>query len=200
MEESQLGTKINESRKRGCSQSVLLDHHQGGMTLIELMVVVAIIGVLATIAMVSYTKSTNKAKISTEVAAMFAELKIRQEAYQVENGSYLSTGTSETDVWPGAPTGTTAPMEIYPLPNLWKALRFQSDKSAVLCSYVSISGSPGDASPVGSVASTDFSYVPPNNNWYYILAECDANNDPTINSYYFARSDREGIAKFQEGK
>lgn len=180
--------------------ALLESRNQKGMTLIELMIVVAIIGVLATMAIVSYTKSTNKAKISTEVAAIFAEIKIRQEAFNVEAGEYMSTGTGETDVWPGAPTGTSAPMAFLPLPATWAALRFASDKSAVYCSYVSIAGDAGDSANVGTIAYTDFSFSPPNNNWYYILAECDANNDPTENSFYFARSDREGIAKFQEGK
>lgn len=195
-----LEQKQSNTKARFVPDAGAPEHGQAGMTLIELMIVVAIIGVLATLAVVSYTKSSNKAKISTEVAAVFAEIKIRQEAYNVEVGEYLSTGATEADFWPDAPSGTSVVNPFLPLPAEWTALRFASDKSGVYCSYVSMAGEPGDTANVGTVASSDFSYVPPNSNWYYILAECDGDNDPTLNAFYFSRSDREGIVKVNEGR
>ena len=193
------GLKSLEKNQR--SRDLVSTHEsEFGMTLIELMIVVAIIGVLATVAVITYTKSSNKAKFSTEVAAVFAEFKIRQEAYNVEAGEYLSSGANEDDAWPADPSGTSVTNSIAPLPDLWRTMRFQSDKTGLYCSYVSMAGDPGDTANVGTVASTDFAYAPPNSNWYYILAECDADNDATLNSFYFSRSDREGIVKVNEGK
>lgn len=61
--------------------------NERGFTLIELAIVMAIIGVLATIAIAQYTKHTNEAR---NVLAL-TELRIAmdaEEAYYVDNGAY----------------------------------------------------------------------------------------------------------------
>jgi hypothetical protein len=40
----------------------------------------------------------------------------------------------------------------------------------------------------------------PDTNWYYLLAECDTDGDPAVNSFYFARFDNEGIAVRNKGR
>jgi type IV pilus assembly protein PilA len=77
-------------------------HRSDGFTLIEMMFVVAVIGILAAVAVVAYTKSMNKAR-SSEIPQMFGELKSREEAFKAEFGAYLpacsnvmsSTGVSD---------------------------------------------------------------------------------------------------------
>lgn len=177
---------------------------QNGLTLIELMIVVAIVGILAGLAMYMFGGQSDRAKVTTEVAAMFAEFKVRQEQYHLENGAYLSTGASETDTWPPAPSGPSTPTELRPMPAGWTNLRMNPDKSAVYCSYVSIAGTtdPSSGTPTpspGSIASSDFGYTPPVGNWYYLVAECDMDDDASVNAIYFARSDREGLLKLNEG-
>ena len=72
-----------------------------GFTLVELMIVVAIITVLAVVAGGSYRKYTNAAR-KTEVVAMFSEIKAKEESYRAEFSSYASStgGASENDLWP----------------------------------------------------------------------------------------------------
>jgi prepilin-type N-terminal cleavage/methylation domain-containing protein len=159
-----------------------------GLTLIELLIVVAIIGILATVAVFMYTKITRKAK-SSEVPAMLAEFRLREEQYAVENGVYLSTGTSETDTWPTAPGGPDTPTSIGTLPDEWKSLRMNPDYKALYCAYVVQAGPGGDDANIGAKAGEFGMTDAPATNWFYALAKCDFDSNPATFSYYFVRSD-----------
>ena len=74
----------------------------GGFTLVELMVVVAIIGTLAAVASVSYSRYIKRAR-SAEVPRMFGEFMAKEKAFQAEFGRFLSTGNEGT-YWPTAMT------------------------------------------------------------------------------------------------
>lgn len=96
---------------------------QGGFTLIELMITVAIIGILAAIAYPSYTAHVEKSRRADAKVAL-NELVQRQESYFLRNFSYASTlaqlgyaGTDSPDghytlaiasVTPSACAGTNA--------------------------------------------------------------------------------------------
>ncbi|SFQ05717.1 type IV pilus assembly protein PilA [Nitrosomonas cryotolerans] len=66
-----------------------MQHAQKGFTLIELMIVVAIIGVLAAIAVPAYQTYTNKAKFS-EVVSAAAPYKLAVELCFQEQGTLLA--------------------------------------------------------------------------------------------------------------
>jgi type IV pilus assembly protein PilE len=61
-----------------------------GMTLIELMVVVIIIGVLATLIFPSFEQQISAARRGDGITQLL-RLKIQQEAYRIENISYAKT-------------------------------------------------------------------------------------------------------------
>ena len=63
-----------------------------GFTLIEVMIVVAIVGILAAIALPSYSEHTRRAKI-TEATSQLADLRVRMEQYFMDNRTYQGTGT-----------------------------------------------------------------------------------------------------------
>jgi len=68
-----------------------------GFTLIELMITVAIVAILASVALPSYTSYVQRGKI-TEATSTLSELRLRAEKYFADNRSYQ----------PSPPSGTTA--------------------------------------------------------------------------------------------
>ena len=65
---------------------------QKGFTLIELMIVVAIIGILAAVALPAYQDYTARAKMSEVILAASACRTSVTETYQTNNGASLPTG------------------------------------------------------------------------------------------------------------
>ncbi len=167
-----------------------------GFTLVELMVAVAIIGVLAAVAIPQFTRTTRKAK-GAEVNAVFAELRQRQEEYHLANGVYFSTGTGETDIYPAAP-GRTAQVATTP-PASWTSLKVRLTNEKLFCGYVVIAGAAGNATGLGTKAA-EFGLVnAPTTDWYYLLAHCDLDGSATRDSYYFSWSGDTAVKKQNEG-
>ena len=160
------------------------------------MIVVAIVAVLAAIALPSFTSESRKSKGDSEVSAFFAELRVREEQYQVENGKFLSTGSGESNTFPATPSASAQVLGT--LPATWQSLRVRTPESSARCGYVVIAGTKTD--PAGSIASTTFSYTPPTKNWFYVLAHCDLDNNPALDSYYFISNDSSTIQKSNWGK
>jgi type IV pilus assembly protein PilA len=81
--------------------------NQKGFTLIELMIVVAIIGILAAVAIPQYQQYTNKAKQS-EAKLMLSAIYTSEQTFNTENGQYTGclTGAGFT---PEGYSGTTHP-------------------------------------------------------------------------------------------
>lgn len=169
---------------------------QSGFTLIEVVITVAIVAVLAAIALPSFTSQSRKAKGDSEVASFFAELRTREEQYAVENGRFLSTGSSESAMFPTTPAA--AGQTLGTLPATWQSLKIRTPEDKARCSYVVISGLKGDAA--GAIATTSFAYTPPAKNWFYVLARCDLDNDSSVDSYYFISNDAATIQKTNYGR
>jgi prepilin-type N-terminal cleavage/methylation domain-containing protein len=70
-----------------------------GFTLIELMVVVVILGILAAVAVVGFTKYIRSARKSQVVSDLSA-ITLRQKTFMAVTGHYASSTVAETDVYP----------------------------------------------------------------------------------------------------
>src|SRR3954447_16153781 len=65
-----------------------------GFTLVELMIVVAIISVLAVVAGTAYRRYMDSAR-TTEAYAMLGEIRTKEEAYRAEQSQYAATAPDE---------------------------------------------------------------------------------------------------------
>ena len=153
---------------------------EAGFTMIEIMVVVAMISVLAAIALPSFLREGRRAKADTEVSPMFAELAIREEQRKMETGAYLAAAAcpatpSKTPQAIASCTATGAP---------WNTLHVNPPVSRLRCSYQIVTGLAGDSvtNPAG------FTFSAPPMAWFYILATCDIDGSSAVNSTFFTSS------------
>jgi prepilin-type N-terminal cleavage/methylation domain-containing protein len=159
-----------------------------GFTLVELMITVAIVGVLAVLATVGYARWTRTAKTG-EATSMIAAIKGAQESYRAEALRYLdvskgdlnatfptSAPTDQKAAWdPKACKGTT-------VCDNFAILNVQAD-SAVYYRYSSIAGAPD-----GAVRTIDGHTFPAANDpWYVVKAKGNLNNDSKF-GYFWSSS------------
>jgi type II secretory pathway pseudopilin PulG len=160
------------------------------------MMVVALIAVLAAIAIPNFVSQTAKTKGEAEVNAMFAELRMAEERYRAENGTYLATTTAETTLYPATPSPNERDL-LASLPAQWQALKYRGAERA-RCSYGVIIG-PGGGGTIGSRAAA-FGFTTPTVDWYYILAHCDLDNNTSVDAYYFTDSNNPAVRKQNPGR
>ena len=157
----------------------------GGFTLVELMVVVALIAVLAMIVVPSFFGEASAVKADSEVAAIFAEMRIRQENYKTENGVYLATGVDESDTFPATPGPQEQAFQGI-LPQEWLDLRFMPPQPNVRCGYVARAGAAGAAT--GAAAQAFGMAANPAVTWYYVIARCNLDGSSARDGLYFTSS------------
>jgi prepilin-type N-terminal cleavage/methylation domain-containing protein len=160
-------------------------HHrdaQRGFTVVELMIVVAIIAVLAAVVVPTFMKESTRGRNKSEISPMFAELGTREEQYKQENGSYLpapacptAASNSGTDMTAAA-CSTTAGQP-------WVSMRVSPSETTLHCSYVIATGLAG-ISPAADTAwpsawSSAHAVPSPGTTlatgWYFVHATCPEN-------------------------
>ncbi|MBX3250824.1 MAG: prepilin-type N-terminal cleavage/methylation domain-containing protein [Myxococcales bacterium] len=136
---------------------------EAGFTLMELMIVVAIVGILAAIAIPTFTAYVQKSR-TTEATTFLAEIKQRQEAYRAEFNQYADVMNPQPSTIPrgGQQIGWD------PTQAEWQqlgaaadnAVRFQYDTFAGLPSQAVSGGLAGCGGGAGTgVDNTEFWFV-----------------------------------------
>ena len=173
-----------------------------GFTLIEMMIVVAIIGVLATVAAVSYRKYLDAAR-TTEAYGMLGEIRNREEAYRAEFSSYISTtlnNQSETVLFPAVDSGTCyggsgsySGKEPCPkaantqtgaiLPNGWSGMGINAGRNTLQCGYTAIANT-ANTPVTGTLGAGFLGTANQPTTWWYAIAVCDNDGNTATNATF----------------
>lgn len=153
-----------------------------GMTIVELMIVVVIIGILAAISVVSYRRYIGRARMS-EATAMLAEFAAKEQLYFLDAGAFLSasrdTGSAVTEssnlFYPSDPNAyfdsARGPVALGTLPVSWRSLGIKPRWQQLYCTYLTLAGGAGVA-PAGTFGATLWGSTP-NVPWFYSMAACN---------------------------
>jgi prepilin-type N-terminal cleavage/methylation domain-containing protein len=177
-----------------------------GYTLVELLVVVAIIGILAALGIAGFQRYVKSAATS-EATAVIQGIRVAEENYKAEalmylgcscgggapTGCLLPNGGSLTNIFPhngGAPSDKKWGWGAYathPDGPCWRMLNVQTD-GPVLFGYAVVAGAAGTpvAPPGLAIADPGFP-SPPADPWYVIQATGNQDVNST-NSYFIATS------------
>lgn len=165
-----------------------------GFTLIEMMIVVAVIAILATVVVPTFFRDSNKTKSITEVTPMFAEIANKLEQYKSETGKYVNATTLQNDtpvVCPSAPNshGVAAATTCATTGTAWADLRVAPPQTNIRCSYEIQVGDVAD--PYQGTVPAGINFTPPaTTGWWSLLATCDGDGQGTssTNGKFFMSS------------
>jgi type IV pilus assembly protein PilA len=166
---------------------------QAGFTLLEVMIVVAVIGILAAIVVPSWSRESRKSKGDSEIVAMFAELATKQEQYKIDNGVYLAAPAC-----PSAPSsgGVDFNATCVTSGSAWATLRVSAPESRSRCTYQVAAGAAGTTltPPSGFTVANQ-----PVGAWYYVIGTCDLDGSGGTSSTFFQSSTDTTIQKLNFG-
>lgn len=159
---------------------------QSGMTLMELMIVVVIIGVLAGISVFAYSAFIRRSRAS-EATTMLASIANREDSYRAEFGRFASAGSSSppstslglSNAWPTTPPGPTrVPFVTTSMPVEWNQLGFRPT-GAVRYRFVAVAGTAATTPPGESGWATN----PNRDLWYITEAYGDLDGDSRYSTF-----------------
>ena len=168
---------IEASRVRG----------QRGFTIIELMIVVVVLAVLAVVVIPQFFTQASKVKSKSEVAAVFAEISIKEEQYKVDNGVYSNIAECPTTTTTAGVSMSTCMSDAD-----WIAVRMNPAMEILRCKYQVWAD--GGVAPAGFVFT-----APGTTSYYFAVATCDGDGDGANYATFFMSSINSQIQAQNEG-
>jgi prepilin-type N-terminal cleavage/methylation domain-containing protein len=173
-----------------------------GFTLIELMIVVAIIGVLAVVAGTAYRKYMDSGR-TAEAMSMLGEIRAKEEAYRAEFSAYTSWGSGSEASSSSLPTvdsqacaasGGKEPCgKAVPTTNTyWTALGINPGRANLQCGYITNSGAIG-STVSGAIGQGFLGAAAQLAPWWYAIAICDNDGSATTNATFSTASNTMGV-------
>jgi type IV pilus assembly protein PilA len=179
-----------------------------GFTLIEMMIVVVIVGVLATLAVVGYRRIVQSSHVS-EATGMVQNIRVAQEAYKSETQQYANVSDTPVDWYPQGATGPsygnqwgwlgghcTCPNGI-----AWSDLPLHVD-GPVLFGYATKAG-PSTSQPPASITFKNSSVTLQQNittDWYVVSAGGDLDTDTGTGTLVVGASWTNQLSVINEGQ
>jgi len=191
-----------------------------GFTLVELMIVVVILGILATLATVGFKKYVGRAR-SVEAVAVLAEMGSKEQLYKLEFANFIPLRADNNLALPSPDEASAA---FYPMaagssalesartaisiadstkwPTAWQNVGLRPRDSQLYCTYLTNAGAAGaDTTGLkyGSVLIGTNNVAP----WFYSLAACNlsgATGYPDDVSIFALSSVGSSLRVFNEGK
>jgi type II secretory pathway pseudopilin PulG len=161
------------------------------------MIVVVILGILATLAMVGYRRYVGRARAS-EAVAMLAEISSKEQLYFLEFAQYLplvnsaaitppaASGVAVTETagqfYPSDPSVTTfdsvrTATQLGALPLSWTYAAIRPKDRVLYCTYFAGAGAAGSLPPVSpAVGAGLLGAAAIGQPWYYVLGACNLNS------------------------
>ena len=165
--------------------------NERGFTLVELMVVIAIVAVLALVVVPQFMGEGRKVKSSTEVSPMFAELSNKEQQYKAENAVFYTAAACPTTPNKSEQDITSCLASGQP----WATLRVQPHSMKLRCSYQIEIGSaatnPTAQITVVTGSPTFVRNIPTSQaeSWFFIVAKCDGDGDGRYAQFFTASWD-----------
>jgi prepilin-type N-terminal cleavage/methylation domain-containing protein len=190
-----------------------------GFTLIELMIVVAIVGVLAVIAGTAYRKYADKAR-GSEVYAVFGEIRAKEEAFRAENSIFCTTqatalagcaGGNEDTFFPALLSTGEPKAKSITSGTAWgwgqsggTGLNLAPGKTQLYCGYNTVAGIANNWGTAGtrgkSLWTVGGTATPATTPWFYMSAACDNDGNSSVNQTYTSGSNTTSVVVTNEGR
>jgi type IV pilus assembly protein PilA len=181
---------------RGCERA---------FTLIEMMIVVVIVGVLASLAVVGYRKIIQSSHVS-EATNTVQSIRVAQEAYHAETQQYADISNDLTNSWypQAAPVGSvvtawgSATCGGCKAPATWALLPLHID-GPVMFGYATRAGTAVDPIP-GPPTGMTATLTQPTTDWFVVAAMCDIDGNGTPNTSVLTTSWSNQVITSNEGQ
>jgi len=174
---------------------------QNGFTLIEIMIVVAIIAVLAAIVIPQWSKSAQKGKADPEIRAMFGEIQMKEEQYRSEQGGAY-TNLSLCPLAVNAAGVDLASQACFS--GGWVNAHILPTDKQIRCTY-QVVADPG-SNNAGAAINVPSGFTLPANAanytgaWYYVLGTCDMDGQGGTNATFLSSSWDTSVQKQNYGQ
>lgn len=165
-----------------------------GFTMVELLAVVAMVGILATLAIAGYRQYSAAANVAN-VKDTIGSIRISQESWRAETLSYLSCSASLTDWYPAAPNGKKRGWYASSNAGIdcWRMLNVTQD-SPTKYGFAVVAGGPGGTPPQPNLTG-GVTWPTPTEPWFVVQAAGDDDGDSTFSFFVSSSFSGEVIAE-----